>query len=569
MFRPPQHHVPSSDFTERSRSEVLRIGSIEAGSTLGRGSRAQWWLATGLLAVGLCLAFGAVASAQGDALPGFYEVNKRRAYDLGDNEVFGSAVAIDGPIMVIGARASDYGAYRSGAAYIIWSVPEEPTVRNQLKIHNPDPHTWDRFGSSAAIDGDRVVVGAPQSALERQDGKAYIFERNLGGANAWGESALLEADDGADGDKLGFSVDMEGDVVVAGAYLNDEVGLDAGAAYIFERNAGGMDAWGQVAKLTAIDGSDEDWFGYSVAISGDTVLIGAPDAGVEGAESGATYVYERDAGGPNAWGFVAKLEPADGGDGQNFGLVVSIDGDLAAVAAPTLGAVDESVYLFERDAGDSDAWTQVGRVWAADAELDDGFGFALSVVDDLLLVGAPWDDDFVDRSSGSVYAFERSVGGVDAWGLLTKINASDPDRDDYFGTTLAFDGAVALVGATGDNNGGSFAAGSAYLFGRVDVAVSVSGTCPGEVEFEVSGLVPNASARVLAGAESAPGLLPSPSPCEGVPVGLDALGLLLTADSDAEGRALFRRVLSADQCGLYGQAIDRTSCSVSGVVQLP
>ncbi len=144
-----------------------------------------------------------------------------------------------------------------------------------------------------SISGDTVVVGARLDDDAGIDsGSAYIFGRNEGGADNWGQVAKLTASDAAGGDMFGFSVSISGDIVIVGARGTDDAGFGSGSAYVFGRNEGGSDNWGQVKKLTASDAAAGDVFGFSVSISGDTVIVGARLDDDAGNESGSAYIFE-------------------------------------------------------------------------------------------------------------------------------------------------------------------------------------------------------------------------------------------------------------------------------------
>ncbi|MBU1692919.1 MAG: FG-GAP repeat protein [Verrucomicrobia bacterium] len=219
----------------------------------------------------------------------------------------------------------------------------------------------------------------------------------------------LTASDAATGDSFGCSVAVAGDVAVVGADGDDDVGSASGSAYVFERNAGGTNAWGQVAKLTASDAAAGDWFGYSVSVAGDVALVGARRDGDAGNASGSAYVFERDAGGTNAWGQVGKIVASDGTASDYFGSSVSLDGDVAVVGAyqdDDVGSASGSAYIFERNAGGTNAWGQVAKLTASDGAADDYFGHSVSVAGHVVVVGAYGDDD-AGGGSGSAYVFEQ------------------------------------------------------------------------------------------------------------------------------------------------------------------
>jgi hypothetical protein len=154
-----------------------------------------------------------------------------------------------------------------------------------VKLSADVPANNNRFGYSVDISGDTVVVGAYGDA---GSGSAYLFQRNQGGADSWGQAQKLTAADAADNDYFGCSVGISGATIVVGATWDDDNGNSSGSAYIFERNQGGADDWGEVTKLTASNAEGGDSFGDSVSISGETVVIGAHG---KSAGRGAAYLF--------------------------------------------------------------------------------------------------------------------------------------------------------------------------------------------------------------------------------------------------------------------------------------
>ncbi|MCH2162470.1 MAG: FG-GAP repeat protein, partial [Phycisphaerales bacterium] len=182
--------------------------------------------------------------------------------------------------------------------------------------------TGDQFGYSVSISGDTMVVGVPgDNDNGSLSGSAYIFERN--GNGAFSQVEKLVAKDGEAGDHFGTSVSISGDLVVVGAYLDSPKGENSGSAYIFERDGNG--AFSQVEKLVPNDGASDDFFGSSVFISGETVVVGMTGDSDNGANSGSAYIFERNGNG--AFSQVEKLVPSDGASGDHFGWSVSISGE--------------------------------------------------------------------------------------------------------------------------------------------------------------------------------------------------------------------------------------------------
>jgi len=216
-------------------------------------------------------------------------------------------------------------------------------VSERAKLTANDGAANDYFGQSVSIDGDTMVVGAHQDDdMGSNSGAAYVFTRDTAGdlASDWKQRAKLTAGQAygwAEGDYFGFSVSIDGDTVVIGAPRDDDNGPQSGSAYVFTRDTAGDLAsdWTQVAKLTADDAAGDDWFGISVSIDGDTVVISSPRDADNGIESGSAYVFTRDTAGDLAsgWTQFAKLTSDDGAGYDNFGQSVSIDGNTVVIGA--------------------------------------------------------------------------------------------------------------------------------------------------------------------------------------------------------------------------------------------
>ena len=226
------------------------------------------------------------------------------------------------------------------------------------------------------------------------------------------EQTHLTAPDAAAGDQFGWDVAISGDTLIVGAPFDDDAGDDAGSAYVFTRDEGG--GWSQVAKLTAPDAAAGDWFGWSVALSGDTLIVGAPFDDDAGADAGSAYLFARDQGGAGAWGQVAKLTPAAAAAGHGFGFSVALSGDTLIVGAPLDDDAEDrpgSAYLFARDRGGAGAWGQVAQLTAADAARRDRFGLSVALSGDTVVVGTAGGDG-AGLNSGSIYLFDRVRGDI-------------------------------------------------------------------------------------------------------------------------------------------------------------
>ncbi|MBL9024253.1 MAG: FG-GAP repeat protein [Myxococcales bacterium] len=336
----------------------------------------------------------------------------------------------------------------TGAAY---PVVVDPLVWvEEAKLTASDGATSDQLGISVAISADTALVGAYSDDVgaNGEQGSAYVFVR--AGA-VWTQQAKLTASDGAPGDLFGVSVALSGDTALVGAHL-DDVGANTnqGSAYVFVR-AGAV--WTQQAKLTAGDGAPSDRFGDAVALSGDTALVGAhsDDVGAN-TNQGSAYVFFR-AGA--VWAQQAKLTATDAASYDEFGQSVTLSGDTALVGASHDDVNQGSAYVFVRATVlGVPVWTQQAKLTASDGT-SANFGHSVALSGDTALVGA-----FVDNGwQGSAYVFVRA-GAV--WTQQAKLTASDGAPSDEFGHSVALSGDTALVGAIYDDQ----QRGSAYAFVR-------------------------------------------------------------------------------------------------------
>ena len=407
--------------------------------------------------------------------PVFTQAKKITASDGVSGDLFGDSVSISGDTLVVGAVGVDDSGTASGAAYIFDRNQGGADNWGQAKrITASDAAANDSFGASVSISGDTVVVGAyGDSDNGNVSGSAYIFERNRGGADNWGQTKKITAADGAASDRFGNSVSISGDTVVVGANGNSEPAYATGSAYIFERNQGGADNWGQVKKIVTSDGVANDNFGISVSISGDTVVGGASGDDDNGSISGSAYVFDRNQGGADNWGQTKKITASDGAASANFGHSVSVSGDTVVVGAygdKENGVASGAAYVFERNQGGADNWGQVVKITATDAAAADLFGEYVAISGDTVVVGA-WGGDDDGTNSGSAYIFGRNQGGAGNWGQMVKITASDAAANDRFGQSVSISGATVVVGAGADDDEG-IDSGAAYIFTAASKAVA-------------------------------------------------------------------------------------------------
>ncbi|HSN53549.1 MAG TPA: hypothetical protein VLT32_02710 [Candidatus Sulfomarinibacteraceae bacterium] len=384
---------------------------------------------------------------------------------LTDTSEFGWSVDIDGDTVVVGApRYSHGGTPEAGAAFVFYRNAGGLDAWGQVAmLANSTPFRWNLFGLSVAIETDTVLVGAPGRVT-----RAFVFGRDHGGPDAWGQVAEIYPT-GTAGRYFGTSVAVSGDTAVVGQPDDNENGFQSGSAHIYKRDQGGTNAWGQVTRLIASDASEYARFGWSVAISGDTAAIGAYGDRSNGPGAGSVYLYRRDQGGPETWGEVTKLVASDHSPGDGFGYSVAINGDTAVAGArwesgPFVGS--GSAYVFRRDEGGAGAWGQLQKIPCPPiySALMDHFGQAVAVSHNTLVVGAP-DDEDRGMGFGTAHVFERDQGGSDHWGLVATLSAEEPELHDQFAASLAVSGDILIVGAYQDNRNGTHS-GTAYVFER-------------------------------------------------------------------------------------------------------
>ncbi len=366
---------------------------------------------------------------------------------------FGSSVALDGDTAVIGASADATAGWR-GSAYVftrsgkVWSLQSKLTAKSVILGFG--------FGVSVALSEDTVLVGTASGS------RAFIFIRS---GVVWSQQAELSADDIGGDSSFGISVALSGDTAVVGKYAHYTAsGLNVGCAYVFTRRAS---VWSMEARLTPSDAAEGDFFGVSVALDGETLLVGAfRDDTVAGSDAGSAYVFTRSGA---VWSEQAKLTANDASPNDTFGMSVALSDDTAFIGAhgdDSAAGVDVgSAYVFARNGSN---WDQQAKLIANDAVAKSHFGNSVRLSGDTALVGVYWNFETGDSPTGSAYIFTRN--GT-AWSQQAKLTSSSTTADS-FGVSVAVDGDTLLVGASGDDTTAGYQAGSAYIFTRSDMVWS-------------------------------------------------------------------------------------------------
>ncbi|WP_051284422.1 beta strand repeat-containing protein [Desulforegula conservatrix] len=457
---------------------------------------------------------------------------------------FGYSVSVSGDTLVVGACGeassatgvngdpSDNSASGSGAVYVFTRSGTTWSQQAYLKASNTD--AGDSFGRSVAVSGDTIVVGASNEDgnatgingnqgdnSASNSGAAYVFTL-IGGI--WSQQAYLKASNTGAGDSFGLSVAVSGDTIVVGANNEDSsaIGIDgnqsdnsasnSGAAYVFVRSG---TSWSQEAYLKASNTGAGDGFGDSIAVSGDTIVVGANNEdssaiGIDGNQSdnsalnsGSAYVFVRSG---TTWSQQAYLKASNTGAGDGFGDSVAVSGDTIVIGAINEGSgaigingnqTNENApnsgaaYVFTRSGIN---WSQQAYLKASNTGAGDSFGRSVAVSGDSIVVGANTEasgstgidgnqGDNSASNSGSAYVFVRS-GTI--WSQQAYLKASNTGVDDQFGLSVSVSGDTVVMGATseasistgvnGNQDDNSAAnAGAAYVF-FIDFEPTVSFT---------------------------------------------------------------------------------------------
>ena len=311
------------------------------------------------------------------------------------------------------------------------------------------------LGSAVAIDGSLMAVGAPlETGLAWATGAVYVYRLHDG---AWVHEARLIAEDAGWGDMLGVDVDIQDGVIVAGAWFNDAFGRNSGAGYVFTRDAVGD--WSAPQKLLPPDPGVEDAFGRTVAFGDGFCAVGAPLDDDQGASSGSIHVFDRDADGN--WTHAAKIVQPSLAEGHQLGLGLAADGNRILAGAPWAHEGRGEIVL----------WSCVGSIWSQEwfmsmettGSPEDYFGFAVSVNGDRMAAGC-YRDDTSEVDAGSVWILDRVFDG---W-VGARLDPPEPQSDAQFGVSVSLSGDFLVVGSR-------YAQVEGVNGGRIDVMKHVGG----------------------------------------------------------------------------------------------
>lgn len=374
----------------------------------------------------------------------------------------GTSVSISGTTAVVGSNLDDNNNnVDQGSAYVY--VYNFGTWTLQTKLTAGDGATGDKFGSSVAIDGNTIIVGAPRAGgANANQGAAYIFTRT---GSTWTQQVKLTGADGLTDDNFGNSVDVKNNTAVVGANLDDhpDIGtgnFQQGSAYIFVRSGS---TWTQQTKLRDPNGTDNMNYGVSVALEADRVVIGANNF------NGFCYLYTRTG---TAWTLYSRFQPDDVETQQSFGTAVDIVSDVIVVGSRYKTIVTNGTTVTFRQGATyvfqivtlNNLILQTQRILAADGAANDEFGSAVAFDGTSIIVGTNKNDVGANTDQGSSYVYIKDA--TQMWTLQTQLTGVAGAADDNFGNSVGVAGNLFINGAVLDDIDGRVDQGSAQAFVR-------------------------------------------------------------------------------------------------------
>ena len=387
--------------------------------------------------------------------PGLWLEQKVYASDAAEGAQFGWAVALDGDTAMVGAMAAAVDPqWSSQGAVYVFGHSSDGWIQTQQLTHS-DAEAMDTFGNAIAVEEGVAVIAAHQKMIDDQwgSGAAYVFAEVDG---EWVEVQKLTPPAAVMGHKFGVAVAMSGGTLAITSHTGKRV-------YTFERQGSGL-SWAPGQIIDAPPGPGGS-YGLSISLNGDDMVVGAPTRPISGnSMHGSAFVYERVGG---QWELRQELLPSDSNpsDMFYFGQSVAVDGDNILVGARLASVVGSpsspgAAYMFERTGG---VWTEVQKI----AQGGDGqFGNWVDLQGDRALITAPYRGVGLHHWQGETMLYERDADGH--WDVTETLRASDGIFEMQFGWMAALDGDRILVGAVRDQAAGHYA-GSAYFYEKFNL----------------------------------------------------------------------------------------------------
>ena len=388
-------------------------------------------------------------------------------------DALGSRIAVDGDLMAVSATGADVAGVSNAGAVVIFERVEGVWIQ-QARIESPSPQQSAGSNMSLSLSGDTLVVGMPNydGADGSSSGEVYIYRRTGGD---WVQEARLEAPVPEAGGWFGYSVAVGGDTAFVSHPFTDRIERDLGEVLVYKR-AG--TSWLLEQTLVPSDAESFDRFGRSIALSGGRLAVGASGYDLPGASSaGAVYIYSESS---NGWQQEAVLVRANPSALDSVGYNVAFSGSAILTSYGFANSNRGHAFVFQDD---GQGWRETATLAASDAQINDYFGYDIAIDGDTVLIGARFDDALGLNASGSTYVF-RILDG--AWTEYTKVMPSDTESALYFGSGAALSGTNAYLGATGYDLDGEptlFNVGAVYQFQLAPDSATRPDLRPSDVQF--------------------------------------------------------------------------------------
>ncbi len=358
---------------------------------------------------------------------------KLTANDRFEGQNFSSAVDISGDIAVVGARSDNQRGNKAGAVYLFYR--QQDTWVQHLKLFGNDTKENDNFGFRVVLEDDTLVVSAYRHNANglADSGAVYVFGRHVGGPDQWGQITKLIDPLGSENDHFGAGISLQGDTLAIGAENKDVVLL---SSYIYPIN------YQPQPKFTFTKQNE----------------------GFCGTDSGVVFIFYRDRGGPDQWGQVNQFGNSLAECGDHFGRNIKLHGDLLATSIPLKDIFDTlfagMVFINSRHEGGTDSWGETQIIDASDHSTGDHFGIGFDMNASHLVVGAE-NEDNTAFNAGSAYVFTKNE--QNQWQETDRLYAHDGLTLDRFGRDVALTGQYVVIGASQEDSSGN-QSGAAYVF---------------------------------------------------------------------------------------------------------
>lgn len=365
--------------------------------------------------------------------------------DEDDHDTFSGKIAINDNTVAAGAQ--------QGKVYI-YEKPADGNWANATRGPKLTPvdNTAGDFVDAIAMNKETVVVGVADK--HEATGAAYVYTKPANGWIDMTSTAKLTASDGEELDVLGESIAISNDTIVVGAWGADG---DIGAVYVYEKPAGGWVDMTETAKLTASDGQSGDFVGWSVAIDGDTVVIGSPDK-VD--MIGVAYVFTKPASGWTNMTETAKLTLSERQTSAAFGMTVGVNGEAAFISAPGADNGMGAVYVFNKPTSGWASATQTAKLNLTDRNETDAFGVNMAINGETLLFGV----GAKDNQTGAAYIYTKPASGWTNMTETAKLVAADRETGDRFGASVGLSDDTIVIQNSMNFESESLRLGALYIF---------------------------------------------------------------------------------------------------------